>query len=187
MKFTFLPYEEPTTVQLLTLASFLVLLPTFQRVFQRVFYAGLLGPLVLGIIYGIPLTNILLRAWQEAFLALGYVGLILLIFEGGLHTRLDLLRANAPLSIICALTGIGCPIGLSFALLNAGFGYAPAEAFVLGVALSATSLGTTFAILGVLSQTRIGTVIMSAAMIDDVIGRKLSVLFACYFYLWDLQ
>ena len=36
----------------------------------------------MGIIYGTPLANILEKDWQETFLALGYVGLILIIFEG---------------------------------------------------------------------------------------------------------
>jgi Kef-type K+ transport system membrane component KefB len=172
MTSTFLPYHEPTTVQLLTLASFLVFLPTLHHVFQKVFSAGLLGPLFLGIIYGVPLSNILVLEWQEAFLALGYLGLILVVFEGGLSTRIDLLWQNAALSLVSALVGIGTPMALSFALLSAGFKYPLVEAFVIGAALSATSLGTTFAIIGALGQTRVGTIIMSAAMLDDVVGRE---------------
>jgi Kef-type K+ transport system membrane component KefB len=170
MKSTFLPYETPSIIQLLTLGSFLLLLPAFKLIFQRLIFAGILGPLVLGIIYGVPLADILTREWQETFLALGYLGLILLIFEGGMTTRLDLLRANMALSLVCALVGVGGSMALSFAVLSAGLGYPLSEAFVLGAALSATSLGTTFAILGRLGQSRIGTVIMSAAMIDDVVG-----------------
>jgi Kef-type K+ transport system membrane component KefB len=107
MKSTFLPYETPSIIQLLTLGSFLVLLPAFKLIFQRLVFAGILGPLVLGIIYGVPLANILTHEWQETFLALGYLGLILLIFEGGMATRLDLLRANMALSLVCALVGVG--------------------------------------------------------------------------------
>lgn len=51
--------------------------------------------------------------------------------------------SNLPLSIVCALTGIGLPIGFSFALLQAGYGYTPLETFAAGAALSSTSLGTT--------------------------------------------
>jgi hypothetical protein len=35
-----------------------------------------------GLIYGLPIANILAPDWQETFLALGYIGLILIIFEG---------------------------------------------------------------------------------------------------------
>jgi Kef-type K+ transport system membrane component KefB len=177
MKSTFLPYETPSIVQLLTLGSFLVLLPAFKLMFKRLICAGILGPLVLGIIYGVPLAGILAREWQEAFLAIGYLGLILLIFEGGMTTRLDLLRANMALSLVCALVGVGGSIALSFAVLSAGLGYPLSEAFVLGAALSVTSLGTTFGILGGLGQSRIGTIIMSAAIIDDVTGRECLVYF----------
>ena len=110
----------------------------------------------------------------ETFLYLGYIGLILIIFEGGLSTRLDLLKANFTLSICGAATGVLCPIGFSYLLLYLGFGY--------GAALSATSLGTTFAVISSaskdvdLSQTKVGAVLVSAAVIDDVTGLVMSVL-----------
>ena len=65
------------------------------------------------------------------------------IVVGGLSTELPLLFANLPLSTLCAATGIGLPVAFSFALLTAGYGYAPLEAFAAGAALSSTSLGTT--------------------------------------------
>jgi Kef-type K+ transport system membrane component KefB len=48
----------------------------------------------------------------------------------------------------------------------------PLQAFAAGAALCSTSLGTTFTILGTsgLSATRLGVVLTSAAMMDDVIG-----------------
>lgn len=133
-------------------------------------------------IYGAPLANLLKHNWQETFLYLGYIGLILLIFEGGLSTRIDLLKANFTLSVVCATTGVLCPISLSYLLLHWGFGYGAVETFIIGAALSATSLGTTFAViasasnsLGLnLTQTRIGAVLVSAAVIDDVTGLVMS-------------
>jgi hypothetical protein len=48
----------------------------------------------------------------------------------------------------------------------------PLQAFAAGAALCSTSLGTTFTILGTsgLSSTRLGVVLTSAAMMDDVVG-----------------
>jgi Kef-type K+ transport system membrane component KefB len=48
----------------------------------------------------------------------------------------------------------------------------PLQAFSAGAALCSTSLGTTFTILGTsgLSATRLGVVLTSAAMMDDVVG-----------------
>ena len=50
---------------------------------------------------------------------------------------------NLPLSLACAALGVALPIALSFALLQAGFGCRPVEAFAAGAALASTSLGTT--------------------------------------------
>ena len=142
--------------------------------------AGIIGPIAVGIIYGAPLANILEHNWQETFLAIGYVGLILIIFEGGLTTRMDLLKQNFSLSMLAATTGVVFPIGLSYLLLHLGFGFGAVETFIIGAALSTTSLGTTFAVIGGasksidLSQTRVGTVLVSAAVIDDVSGLVMS-------------
>lgn len=131
---------------------------------------------MVGIIYGVPLANILQPAWQETFLYLGYIGLILIIFEGGLTTRLDLLQANFALSLCGAVTGVILPISFSYMLLYLGFGYGAVETFIIGAALSATSLGTTFAVISGaskivdLAQTRVGAILVSAAVIDDVTG-----------------
>lgn len=74
-----------------------------------------------------------------------------------------------------ALTGIVLPIGLSFVLIvlvNAS----PLQAFAAGAALCSTSLGTTFTVMQTsgLSTTRMGVVLTSAAMMDDVVGKYAS-------------
>ncbi|KAK0969987.1 hypothetical protein LTS01_015972 [Friedmanniomyces endolithicus] len=126
--------------------------PDTQYLAAKIIRAGILGPIIAGIIYGAPLANILPTEWQNTFLALGYIGLILLIFEGGLQARLDLLQANILLSVCAATTGIVFPIGLSFLLLYLGFGYGAVETFI----------------------TRVGAVLVSAALIDDVSGLVMS-------------
>lgn len=62
-------------------------------------------------------------------------------------------------------------MGLSFILVKM-VSASSLQAFAAGAALSATSLGTTFTILSTtgLIATRIGTVMTSAAMLDDVVG-----------------
>ncbi|RPD62148.1 hypothetical protein L226DRAFT_463681 [Lentinus tigrinus ALCF2SS1-7] len=216
-----LTYEEPSLVHLLVLASFIYLLNVVRVISDYLLYAGIVAEIAFGIVYGSPLASLLPTSWESTFTALGYLGLILVVFEGGLSTNLPILISNLPLSTFCALTGIGLPIALSIALLNAGFGYRPLEAFAAGAALSSTSLGTTLAALNSvtkssgstekipactprserpstdasiplastfvspqsanasaptlsaepsLQQSRIGTVLISAAIIDDVIG-----------------
>ena len=82
------------------------------------------------------------------------------------------LKANLWLSSLVALTGIALPIGLSYILMLVT-GATPLQAFAAGAALCSTSLGTTFTVMQVsgLVVTRMGVVLTSAAMMDDVVGK----------------
>ena len=163
-------------VDILIIISFFTFLSYAEYISETVIRAGLIGQILVGIIYGVPLANILKHEWQETFMYLGYIGLILIIFEGGLTARLDLLKKNFMLSLVGATTGVVLPIGFSYLLLYLGFGYGAVETFIIGAALSTTSLGTTFAVISGaaksvdLSQTRVGAILVSAAVIDDVTG-----------------
>src|SRR4051812_34346498 len=98
---------------------------------------------------------------------------------GGMTTSLPTLTALLPLSVTIALTGIIAPIALSF-LLIPFFGFPPLHAFASGAALSSTSLGTVLAVLGSqttgvqLQETRLGTALLGAAVMDDVVAFVLS-------------
>lgn len=171
----FLQYHEPAIISILVLISFFFFLSSFGWVFTKLIRAGLVGQILLGILYGTPVGNILDTEWQETFLALGYIGLILIIFEGGLTIRLDLLRANFFLSFVAAAIGIITPIALCYLLLYLGFHYSALETFIVGAALSTTSIGTTFVVLSSskeidFTQSKVGTVLVSAALFDDVVG-----------------
>ena len=94
-----------------------------------------------------------------------------LLFKGGLSTSFTGLKANIWLSMTVAVTGIALPIAFSFvlrSLVNA----TPLQSFAAGAALCSTSLGMTFTVLNTsgLSKTRLGVVLSSAAMMDDVVG-----------------
>lgn len=81
------------------------------------------------------------------------------------------MKANVLLSISVAVTGIAVPMGLSFAL-GPMAGASSIQCFAAGAALCATSLGTTFTVLSTsgLTSTRLGTVLSTAAMMDDIVG-----------------
>ena len=170
-------YVEPTIVSLLILSSFIYLLNAARYVAHQLFYAGLIGEILVGIIYAAPLANILKTEWEQTVLDFGYLGLLILVFEGGLETRLDFLavKSNLFLSSIIGLTGILTPIGLSILLCTVGFKFTLLESFTMGASLSATSLGTTFAILSSqgtyqLNKSRMGTILVGAALLDDISG-----------------
>ncbi|PKY04848.1 putative Na+/H+ antiporter [Aspergillus campestris IBT 28561] len=164
-------YHEPPITTILNQTGFLVVLNLVNVCLDRILYCGLVGQLFIGILWGTPGAQWLNRETETVIQQLGYLGLIMLVYEGGLSTSIKSVRANLLVSVCVAITGIGAPMGLSFVLK--GLVNATAlQAFAAGAALSATSLGTTFTILSTtnLIATRLGTVTTSAAMLDDVVG-----------------
>lgn len=177
----YLPYEEPGIEALLSWTLFIVLLNITRYILDRLLYCGIIGQILIGIIWGLPVagTSWLTHGNQETIQALGYLGLIGLVFEGGLSTDLKLLQKSAYVSISIATVGLLMPIALSFLLLvfpfpsSSGTMYpTPLAAFSAGASLCSTSLGTTFAILSsaMLHHTRTGVILVGAAMMDDVVG-----------------
>ncbi|TAQ90741.1 hypothetical protein B7494_g905 [Chlorociboria aeruginascens] len=176
----YLPYEEPDITVILSLTSFIILLNAARYVLDRLLYCGLIGEILIGIIWGMPVgeTAWLSTGTQETIQQLGYLGLIGLVFEGGLNTDFSMLRKFAYLSISIATVGLLMPIALSFLLLVLPIDGSepvfptPLGAFSAGASLCSTSLGMTFAILSSakMQQTKIGAILVGAAMMDDVVG-----------------
>ncbi|KAL5335226.1 Sodium/hydrogen exchanger family-domain-containing protein [Aspergillus crustosus] len=164
-------YHEPSIATILNQTGLLLVLNIINTCLDKLLYCGLIGQLFIGILWGTPGAKWLDRSTETVIQQLGYLGLIMLVYEGGLSTSLVSLRANMYLSLAVAFTGIGIPMALSFVLMEL-VSATPLQAFAAGAALSATSLGTTFTILSTtgLISTRLGTVTTSAAMLDDVIG-----------------
>ncbi|KAL4804990.1 Sodium/hydrogen exchanger family-domain-containing protein [Aspergillus unguis] len=164
-------YHEPSIATILNQTGLLLVLNIINTCLDKLLYCGLIGQLFVGILWGTPGAKWLDRDVETVIQQLGYLGLIMLVYEGGLSTSLSSLRANMYLSIAVALTGICVPMALSFILMEM-VNATPLQAFAAGASLSATSLGTTFTILSTtgLVTTRLGTVTTSAAMLDDIVG-----------------
>ncbi|KAK8086588.1 Sodium/hydrogen exchanger family-domain-containing protein [Apiospora phragmitis] len=141
-----LPYHEPGLEDILILSSFLLTLNIVNSVLDRTLYCGLVGQVFVGVAWGTPGGGWLSEPVKHAIVQLGYLGLIMIVFEGGSSNSLPTMRANLLLSSCVALTGIAAPIGLSF-LLGPLAGAAPLQSFAAGAALCSTSLGTTFTVL----------------------------------------
>lgn len=77
-----LPYHEPDIITILILTSFLLLLNVINSIFDKFLYCGLLGQIAVGIAWGTPGAKILSSNVQDAVVQLGYLGLLLLVFEG---------------------------------------------------------------------------------------------------------
>ncbi|KAF4635011.1 hypothetical protein G7Y89_g3085 [Cudoniella acicularis] len=177
----YLPYEEPSLQEILSLTSLLLLLNIARYLLDRLLYCGIVGEILIGVIWGLPVggTAWLSEGVQKTIQAFGYLGLIGLVFEGGLGTEIVMLRKTAFTSVSIATVGLMLPIALSFILLlfpfstTTGTAYpSPLAAFSAGASLCSTSLGTTFAILSSVNmqKTRTGVILVGAAMMDDVVG-----------------
>ncbi|RYP58173.1 hypothetical protein DL771_011323 [Monosporascus sp. 5C6A] len=138
-----------------------------ERRYRREFPAG---EGAASLLYHEPSIVQLSAEMENAVVQVGYLGLILLVYEGGASISIPAIKANLALSTFVALTGTAAPMGLFF-LLGPMVGATGIQCFAAGAALCATSLGTTFTVLATsgLTSTRLGSVISTAAMMDDVV------------------
>ena len=129
--------------------------------------AGLLiGPSVLGIVK----LNDLLSICAE-------IGVVLLMFSAGLGTDLKALMKTGPKALAIACAGVAVPLAGGTLLYMAIYGFAPwgsekfFTALFIGVIMTATSVSITVEALKEMGKlkTELGTTILSAAIIDDVI------------------
>ena len=77
-----LPYVEPGIVAVLTQSSFLFLLNVVNHVLDKLICCGLLGQLLIGVAWGTPGMRLLGEDVESVVVQLGYLGLILLVYEG---------------------------------------------------------------------------------------------------------
>ena len=76
-----LPYQQPLQETLLPLSSFLLALHIAAWPLDKLFSCGLIMQILIGIVWG-PLASWLALDVQRTIVQLGYIGLILLVYEG---------------------------------------------------------------------------------------------------------
>lgn len=77
-----LPYHEPDIVTILIQASFLLLLNITNFLLDHALYCGLIGQIFIGVAWGTPGAKWLSTEAEETVVQLGYLGLLLLVYEG---------------------------------------------------------------------------------------------------------
>jgi len=128
---------------------------------------SILGELFIGMIIG----NIDIITLTDTMKDIADIGILFLLFSAGLAINFDEFRRLGKSSTIVAFSGVVLPflLGYSVTIL---FGFSKLISLFVGVSLIATSVGVKTEILSELKmiETRLGTLIMGAAVIDDVIG-----------------
>ncbi len=154
---------------LLTIALVLVAAKLGGTASRRFGLPAVFGKLVVGIALGPALLGFIHD--DETLNALGEIGIILLMFIAGLETDLEQMRKVGVAALLAACGGVALPMAAGIGL-GLAFGMGTAESFFLGTILTATSVGITAQTLSELGrmQSREGSAILAAAIIDDVLG-----------------
>lgn len=139
----------------------------------------LLAGVIVGLIKYIPGQSVLTPFTDEGFGFLAKIGVILIMFSAGLETDVKLIKQTGVAAAVITVLGVAIPMGLGFIVacgFNGGFTDWSRQTVLsnlfYGVILTATSVSVTVATLKELGKlsTKVGTAIISAAIIDDIIG-----------------
>ncbi|MDD3368160.1 MAG: cation:proton antiporter [Lachnospiraceae bacterium] len=137
--------------------------------------AGLLiGPSVLGLV---TIGDTAAGA-VDPLSVIAEIGVILLMFSAGLETDMKELIKTGPVATLIACAGVAIPLVGGTVLYECFYGFSPigSEEFLsavfIGTIMTATSVSITVQSLRELGHLKgkVGTTILSAAIIDDVIG-----------------
>jgi len=130
---------------------------------------SLVGEIFVGILLGPNLAAYVPH--PISFVMLGEVGLILLVIEAGIDIDLTTLKLIGSRGMIIAIIGSILPIAIAFVLALA-IGTPMTGSIAAGACFGPTSLGIAMNILrqGKIVNTPVGQLIVSAAVIDDMIA-----------------
>lgn len=105
------------------------------------------------------------------FNLLAEIGILFLLFISGLETSISRLKKTGKTSTIIAIGGVLIPLLLGF-FSGLLIGLPIAESIVIGLVLTATSVGVTVRTLMDLNvlDSKVGATVLGAAVIDDIIG-----------------
>ncbi|MDQ7850852.1 MAG: cation:proton antiporter [Armatimonadota bacterium] len=145
---------------------------------------AVLGELLAGVVLGPSLLDLLhLKPFAGEGMAAGVfllanLGVVLLMFIGGLETDLEQMRAVGRVAAAAGAAGVVVPLllGLAVAL---PFGFGLQKSAFMGIVLAATSVSITVQTLIELGQldSKEGTTLLGAAVVDDVIALLILSLF----------
>ncbi len=175
---------------LLPLALILLVSKLLSLAGKKIGLPQVVGMIVAGILLGlinyIPGQTIFTQETKEGLSFLAKIGVILIMFSAGIETDVKQFKTSGIPSLVITTMGVLFPLGLGFivaAAFNGGFTNMSNEQmisnFFYGTILAATSVSITVAALKELGKlnSKVGTSIVAAAILDDIIGVVLLSLF----------
>ena len=160
---------------LLILAVILLSTKVFGLISERVHMPQVVGALIAGVVLGPSVLGLVEET--DFLLKTSEIGVILLMFMAGLDTDLEELKKTGLASFVIALIGVVVPLiagtGLYLAFFpDMGEPLHMLKALFIGVVLTATSVSITVETLREMGRLKgkVGTAILGAAIIDDIMG-----------------
>ena len=168
---------------LVQLAIILLSTKTLGILMRKMGLPQVLGFILAGVLFGPTIWQYILGGIDPKFFfpisetaqldTFAKIGVILILFTAGLETDLKEMKSLGVLAFMVALGGVIVPLVLGFLIGIIFFGTENllTSAFI-GVILTATSVGITVETLREMGKLKgkIGTIILSSAIIDDIIG-----------------
>ena len=158
------------------LAIIIVSAKVFGIVAQKLRAPQVVGEIIAGLVIGPCVFGFVKQTDYLSLIA--EIGVIMIMFSAGLETNLKELVKTGPKALAIAVVGVFVPLGGGTLLYSCFYGFEAVgsdgfyRAVFIGTILTATSVGITVQTLKELGhiKERVGTLITSAAIIDDVIG-----------------
>ena len=134
------------------------------------------GEIIAGLLIGPCVLNLV--HISDTISVFAEIGVVLLMFSTGLGTNLKELIKAGPIATLIACVGVAVPLAGGTFLYSIFYGFAAVgstefyKALFIGTIMTATSVSITVAALQEMGHLKsfLGTTIVSAAVIDDVIG-----------------
>jgi Kef-type K+ transport system membrane component KefB len=154
---------------LLPLAGLIVGARAAARVSERLGLPAVFGELLLGLILGPALLG--WCSMTDTLRLLAEIGVILLMFLAGLETDLGAMKQVGRTALLVAIGGVILPLGAGLGV-GVALRFSWRHALFLGAVLTATSVSITAQALREMGwlRSRVGSAILGAAVIDDVLG-----------------
>lgn len=129
-----------------------------------------LGELLAGVLLGASLFG-LLDPTMPLLQGIAELGVVILLFQIGLHTDVRSLARVGGSALMVGMVGVLLPFALGYASAR-WLGLGNLAAIVCGAALTATSIGISARVLADLGELESveGRVVLGAAVLDDVVG-----------------
>ena len=143
-----------------------------SEVFHRFNYPKVLGPIFAGLVLGLPLFRPAFEGNVLKYIEfLSSLGIIFLLFLVGLEINMKKLVKTEADSFWIATFAAVIPFVLGFSLMRL-LGYSTTISIVLGVCLAITAVATKTKVLIDMKalNTKVGTIMVGAGIIDDIYG-----------------